>query len=79
LLDNIIIQFLFIKYIYLIYMINFNDISIVKTLGSGMFGTTYLAKYKNNKYALKIQHILPSDRNKSYKKQFGENLIYMNI
>jgi serine/threonine protein kinase len=46
---------------------NFNDIDIIKTLGVGKFGTTYLAKYNNDNYALKIQHILPSDRNKSYK------------
>ena len=42
-------------------MINFNDISIIKTIGSCIFETAYLAKY-----ALKIQHILPSNRNKSY-------------
>ena len=48
--------------------INFNNITIIKTLGAGMLGTTYLAKYNDNNYALKIQNILPSDKNKSYKK-----------
>jgi len=54
--------------------INFNDIDIVKTLGAGMFGTTYLAKYNNDNYALKIQHILPNDKNKSYKKGLWREL-----
>ena len=54
--------------------INFNNITIVKTLGSGMLGTTYLAKYNDNNYALKIQNILPSDKNKSYKKSLWREL-----
>ncbi len=54
--------------------VNFNDIKIINTLGSGMYGTTYLAKYNNDNYALKIQHILPSDRNKSYKKGLWREL-----
>ena len=31
-----------------------------------------LAKYNNNNYALKIQHILPNDKNESYKKRIME-------
>jgi hypothetical protein len=54
--------------------INFNDIDIIKTLGTGMFGTTYLVKYNNNNYALKIQNILPNDKNKSYKKELWREL-----
>ena len=54
--------------------INFNNITIVKTLGSGMFGTTYLAKYNNNNYALKIQNILKSNKNKSYKNSLWREL-----
>ena len=54
--------------------VNFNDIKIINTLGTGMYGTTYLAKYNNDNYALKIQHILPSDRNKSYKKGLWREL-----
>ena len=53
---------------------SFNDIDIVKTLGAGMLGTTYLAKYNNDNYALKIQHILPNDKNKSYKKGLWREL-----
>jgi hypothetical protein len=47
--------------------INFSNISVIKTLGTGMLGTTYLVNYKNNKYALKVQNILPSEKNKNYK------------
>jgi serine/threonine protein kinase len=54
--------------------INFNNITIIKLLGSGMFGTTYLVKYNNNNYALKIQNILKSDKNKSYKKSLWREL-----
>jgi hypothetical protein len=36
---------------------NFNNINIISTLGVGKYGTTYLVKYNNVNYALKIQHI----------------------
>jgi hypothetical protein len=39
---------------------NMDDIIILKTLGSGLFGTTYLVKHKNKLYALKRQKILKS-------------------
>ena len=38
-----------------------------KLLGRGMFGTTYLVKYNNKNYALKVQKILPSQRKKNLK------------
>ena len=53
---------------------NFNDIQIINTLGTGVYGTTYLVKYNNNNYALKIQHILPNDKNESYKKGLWREL-----
>ena len=53
---------------------NFNDIQIINTLGAGLFGTTYLVKYNNDNYALKIQHILPNDKNESYKKGLWREL-----
>jgi serine/threonine protein kinase len=45
----------------------FSKIEIINELGAGMIGTTYLAKYKGKNYALKIQHILPDERKKSFK------------
>lgn len=53
---------------------NFNDIQMINTLGTGVYGTTYLVKYNNNNYALKIQHILPNDKNESYKKGLWREL-----
>jgi len=41
----------------------------ISTLGVSKYRTTYLVKYNNVNYALKIQHILPNDKNKSYKKE----------
>ena len=35
-------------------MINIDNIKIKKKLGSGVDGTTYLAKYKNKEYTLKM-------------------------
>lgn len=45
----------------------FSKIEIINELGAGMIGTTYLAKYKGKNYALKIQHILPEQKKKSFK------------
>ena len=47
---------------------------VIKKLGSGMFGTTYLVDYNGKKYALKTQHILPSDRHKDYKRELWREL-----
>ena len=46
-------------------MIDFKKLKIIEELGIGMFGTTYLVKYENNKlYALKIEHIMDYDKRK---------------
>lgn len=45
----------------------FSKIEIINELGAGMIGTTYLAKYNGKNYAIKIQHILPEQRKKSFK------------
>jgi len=55
-------------------MIDFDKIKTLKTLGSGMYGTTYLAKYQNKKYALKIQKILPEHRTKNFKNDMWREL-----
>lgn len=49
--------------------ISLNELQPIKTLGAGMLGTTYLVKVGDTKYALKLQHILPSDRVQSFKKE----------
>ena len=42
-------------------------VKIIKKLGVGTFGTTYLVLYNGKRYALKVQHILPKDVKKSFK------------
>ena len=44
----------------------FNDMKVIKKLGTGMFGSVYKVIYNNKKYALKIQHILPKDKVKNF-------------
>jgi serine/threonine protein kinase len=58
-------------------MIDFNEfdkIKISKELGAGVIGTTYLAKYKNKQYALKIQHILEKDKIKDFNNEMWREL-----
>lgn len=38
---------------------------IIKKIGHGVFGITYMVKHKNKKYAMKIQKILPCQRKPS--------------
>ena len=38
---------------------------IINELGHGMFGTVYKIKKNNNYYAMKIEHVLESDKIKS--------------
>lgn len=54
--------------------INFEKVKIIKTLGAGMYGTTYLVNYKDKKYAMKIQHILEKDIKKDYKNEIWREL-----
>jgi hypothetical protein len=44
---------------------NLTKIKIVKTLGTGMYATTYLIEYGGKKYALKKQKILEGNRNRN--------------
>lgn len=53
-------------------------IKIIKKLGEGTFGKTYLVKYKNKKYALKVQTIENSEKNKSYKNKIMRELDLFN-
>ena len=53
---------------------SFDNLKIIRKLGSGMLGTTYLVKKNNTKYALKVQHIMPNDRKKSFQKELWREL-----
>ena len=53
---------------------NFDNVKILKKLGMGMFGTTYLCEYKNKKYALKIEHILEEDKKKNFNNQLWREI-----
>ncbi len=63
-------------------MINFDDLQIIKKLGSGEFGTSYLVntiKDTNKKYVLKIQKIFYSDKKlkenvRDYKEQIWREI-----
>ncbi len=55
-------------------MVDFSKVKIIKELGAGMFGTTYLASYNNQEYALKIQKILPKNRKKDFKNEMWREL-----
>ena len=44
---------------------DFSNFNIIKKLGSGMYGTTYLIKKDDKKYAMKIQKILPEHVNQN--------------
>ena len=54
--------------------VDFLKVKKLNKLGSGMIGTTYLALYNNEKYALKIQKILPSHINKNFKDELWREL-----
>ncbi len=63
-------------------MVNFDDLQIIKKLGSGVFGTSYLVKKtkdSNQEYVLKIQKLLYSekklkDNNRDYKEQIWREI-----
>jgi len=56
--------------------INFNNIQIINKLGAGMFGTVYLIKHNNKKYALKIQKVFKKDIKKDYKSEIWRELSF---
>jgi len=51
-----------------------NKARIIKELGAGMFGTTYLIELNGKEYALKIQHILSKDEKESYKSELWREM-----
>lgn len=50
------------------------EYKIIKKLGVGMFGTTYLVKIGDQEYAMKIQHILPQHRKKNFKSELWREM-----
>tara|TARA_Y100000590_G_scaffold419776_1_gene521824 strand:- start:59 stop:1207 length:1149 start_codon:yes stop_codon:yes gene_type:complete len=49
-------------------------IEVVKNIGTGMSGTTYLIILDGKKYAMKIQHILENDRKQDYNVEFWREI-----
>ena len=45
---------------------DFSNIKVIKKIGAGIKGTTYLIKSHNNNYAMKIQHILEKDKKRDF-------------
>ena len=54
--------------------IDFDKVKIIKKLGFGIIGTTYLITYNNKKYALKIQNILEEEKNKNFNNELWREL-----
>ena len=57
--------------------IDFEKVHIIKELGHGLYGTTYLAKYnmkQDEEYALKIQHVLEKDIKNNYNNEIWREL-----
>ncbi len=57
-----------------------DDCKITKKLGQGMFGTVYEVKCKNTnkKFALKVEHILPTDVKKNFGSVFWREIEFAN-
>ena len=68
-----------INYFYvIIYMINLDEYKVIKELGRGLVGTTYLVKdSKGAKYALKIENILKKDVPKSLSSAYWRELDFI--
>jgi len=59
-------------------IINGNTYKIIKQLGHGMVGTIYLVSHNNDRFAYKIEHILPSEY-KNYKNSNSKEEIDFSI
>ena len=54
--------------------INVSELKVIRKLGAGDLGTTYLVEYHGKQFAQKIQHILPKDIHKNYKSDLWREL-----
>lgn len=54
--------------------IDFDKIKVLKKLGAGMLGTTYLVTYNGEKYAQKVQHILSKDKKQDFNNELWREL-----
>jgi serine/threonine protein kinase len=57
---------------------NIDNLEIKNELGSGMYGTVYLAEYNNKEYALKIEHVIEKDLNKNIKSPVWREIDFYN-
>jgi serine/threonine protein kinase len=55
---------------------DFSKIKVIKKLGAGMWGTVYLIKYGNKKYAMKVQKILEEEKSQSPKFPIWRELLF---
>ena len=53
---------------------DFINIKQIKKLGTGSYGTTYLVEKDGKKYAMKVQHILPIHRKKTFQYELWREL-----
>ena len=53
---------------------NVSNIEIIRKIGAGMKGTTFLIKNKGKDYAMKIQHVLEKDRTRDFSNELWREI-----
>jgi len=62
------------KKLNIIYNMDFSHIEVIKKIGAGIKGTTYLIKSHGNNYAMKIQHILEKDKKSDFNNELWREI-----
>ena len=62
------------KKLNIIYNMDFSHIEVIKKIGAGIKGTTYLIKSHGNNYAMKIQHILEKDKKRDFNNELWREI-----